>query len=89
MFKLPPNWSIAPPNFALQLVNFVFVIVVVPRVLYAPGTSTKIAPPLFPEVTFLNSQLSIFKVLFSSFKIIAPPVNSLAKLINLVFLIEV
>ena len=56
MFKLPPNWRIAPPKLPEQSVKLVFVIVIVPVVLNAPEASTYsrisrdgITPPFSPQ----------------------------------------
>ena len=93
--RVPPNWSIAPPNSAEFLSNIESVILTTPPSQLSPSplTSTNTAPPFLVAVTFINSQSSITKVTYlSAFPPLiatAPAVILATKLMNFDFLIVV
>ena len=93
--RVPPNWSIAPPNSAEFLSNNVLLILTTPPSQSSPSPlmSAKTAPPFLAAVMFINSESSITKETnFNGFPPLiatAPAVALATKLMNFDFLIVV
>ena len=67
--------------------NTVSIIVTVPFTSKSPEISALMAPPFLEEVTFVNSQFSMYTS-SHSLRLIAPAVMSAFKLLNLELIIE-
>ena len=85
--KSPVNWTYAPPNSEYVSLNLVSIMVTLPVAPVAPAISAKMAPPFFEEVTFLNSQFSIYSSP-PALVLIAPAVIIAFKSMNFELIIE-